>query len=256
MTKLKLATFTSPEIDFLKEYTEVMAPVATALDRVQQEKQAYLGVLLPILANVVMILKESQNKSLLFCRPLVDALMDGMNKRFSPLLDDTECQLAAAFHPQFGLFWLEQYDPERVWRVRNAMERAVEEGLQDSAESGGGDVSSDEKEMDNFFAKVTRPSKGASGSTRSLRSKASNLVTTWLDSPAKQDFSDATFLGEPVLAKLFVRYNTTIPSSAAVERFFSVGKDIMRPKRAALSDNTFEMLMFLKGNSHHWVDLE
>jgi hypothetical protein len=48
---------------------------------------------------------------------------------------------------------------------------------------------------------MTRPSKGASGSTRLLRSKASKLVTTWLDSPAKQDFSDTTFLGEPVLAK-------------------------------------------------------
>jgi hypothetical protein len=58
MTKLKLATFTSPEINFLKEYAEVMASVATALDRVEQEKQAYLGVLLPILANVIIMLKR------------------------------------------------------------------------------------------------------------------------------------------------------------------------------------------------------
>ena len=53
--------------------------------------------------------------------------------------------------------------------------------------------------------------------------------------------------------KLFVQYNTTIPSSAAVEKIFSTGKDILKPKskRASLSDKNFERLVFLKGNDHH-----
>ena len=39
-------------------------------------------------------------------------------------------------------------------------------------------------------------------------------------------------------------------SSAAVERLFSIEKDILKPKRCGLSDyyNHFEMLSFLKGN--------
>ena len=41
-----------------------------------------------------------------------------------------------------------------------------------------------------------------------------------------------TDMGGPVLSKLFVRYNTPVPSSAAVERFFSQGKAILRDKRA------------------------
>ncbi len=57
-----------------------------------------------------------------------------------------------------------------------------------------------------------------------------------------------TFLGEPVLVTLFVQYNTTIPSSAAVEQIFSTGKDILKLKRVSLSDKNFERLMFLKGN--------
>ena len=40
----------------------------------------------------------------------------------------------------------------------------------------------------------------------------------------------------------FVKYNTPIPSSAAVERMFSLGKDILKPKRSNLSDAHFEML--------------
>ena len=42
------------------------------------------------------------------------------------------------------------------------------------------------------------------------------------------------------------RYATA--SSAAVERLFSIGKDILKPKRCGLSDNHFEMFSLLKGN--------
>ena len=58
-------------------------------------------------------------------------------------------------------------------------------------------------------------------------------------------------MSDKILAKLFIRYNTAVPSSAAVERFFSQGKDILKAKRASLSDETFEMLMFLRGTKHH-----
>jgi hypothetical protein len=44
------------------------------------------------------------------------------------------------------------------------------------------------------------------------------------------DFVEA-FMGGPVLSKLFVRYNTPLPSSATVEHFFSQGKEILRDKR-------------------------
>ncbi len=67
-----------------------------------------------------------------------------------------------------------------------------------------------------------------------MRSKAESLVAAWLDQDSKQDYTDMTFLGEPVLVKLFVQYNTTIPSSAAVERIFSTGKVILKPKKASL----------------------
>ena len=50
------------------------------------------------------------------------------------------------------------------------------------------------------------------------------------------------------LREQFIKFNTPIPSSAAVERLFSLGKDILRPKRAGLSNEHFNMLVFLKGN--------
>ena len=59
---------------------------------------------------------------------------------------------------------------------------------------------------------------------------------------------DANSLIDEGLKKLFIQYNTTIPSSAAVERLFSLGKDILKPQCCGLSDENFEMSAFLKGN--------
>ncbi len=84
--------------------------MAKALDKIQGEEQAYLGSLLPIIAALIMVLHDFDNKPLVYCRLLVEALQNGMKKRFGKLMDDLDVLLAAAFHPQFRLFWLEQLD--------------------------------------------------------------------------------------------------------------------------------------------------
>ena len=48
--------------------------------------------------------------------------------------------------------------------------------------------------------------------------------------------------------ELFIRFNTPLPSSAAVERLFNVAGDILRPKRSSLSSANFEKLVFMRGN--------
>ena len=46
--------------------------------------------------------------------------------------------------------------------------------------------------------------------------------------------------------EVFLKYNTGIPSSAAIERVFSVGSDVMEPKRGTLSSENFERLVFIR----------
>jgi hypothetical protein len=103
---------------------------------------------------------------------------------------------------------------------------------------------------DNDFFGSFVPNSG--GTVVSAHSRAQDLLAAWLDKDhPKQDFeSDVTFLGEQALVKTFLKYNTPLPSSAAVERLFSTGKDVLRAKRASLSDGAFDALMFLKGNCH------
>ncbi|KAG7157181.1 hypothetical protein Hamer_G010022 [Homarus americanus] len=70
---------------------------------------------------------------------------------------------------------------------------------------------------------------------------------SWGRNLRKKFFDKDTFPNKP-MRELFIKYNTPIPSSAAMERMFSMGKDVLRPKRSRMSDNHFEMLVFLRGN--------
>ena len=55
----------------------------------------------------------------------------------------------------------------------------------------------------------------------------------------------------PIIKTLFMRYNTTIPSCAPVERLFSLAGITLTPKRSKLSDKTLEMLVLLRANGKH-----
>jgi len=52
----------------------------------------------------------------------------------------------------------------------------------------------------------------------------------------------------PVDVKVFVKYNTSVPSSAPVERLFIQARPILTPRRNKLADESFETLLLLKKN--------
>ena len=89
----------------------------------------------------------------------------------------------------------------------------------------------------------------------SLEEKVREEVTNWSRKPLSGNpavLSSDLFPHEfhDAWVRLFLKYNTPLPSSASVERVFSYGSDILRPKRAALAAPNFEALVFMKGNLH------
>ena len=57
----------------------------------------------------------------------------------------------------------------------------------------------------------------------------------------------------PLIEKVFRQNNTTVPSSAPVERLFSHGGNIFNKKRQNLTDENFEMGLILKINRDYWI---
>lgn len=96
-------------------------------------------------------------------------------------------------------------------------------------------------------------------------------IISYLREKCVDDIDDLTVLNQyPLLRKVFIEFNTILPSSAPVERVFSYASEyirfyeeqenvlmrflflfsemILRPQRQNLSDNLFEQLLILKTN--------
>ena len=251
--------FFSVDINFFKEYIETMKPVCQALDILQGENDAYTGILLPTITTCIkkldLLLKENKQ---IICLPLAAATKNGLLKRFENLINNLDYILASALHPHFKLKWLHLLSP-----ILNE------------------EVSSLQKRIFNKIVSLLQASKGKTvntSNTTNLQDCVDSVAEVLPNSSANKDFFDEIFTEEEpgkkderqtcesflqqkidrssplfpnmfddqdILA-LFCEYNTAVPSSAAVERLFSLGKDVLKPKRAGLSDKHFEMLVFLK----------
>ena len=83
------------------------------------------------------------------------------------------------------------------------------------------------------------------------------LVKSHVEAPHLQFLTDRNrdigmLNSHPGVKRVFVRYNTTIASSAPVERLFSTAAQILTKRRNRLNDENFERLLLLKLNVDYW----
>ena len=105
LTEAKVKPLSQTEINFITEFLKVMGPVAEALDYLQGEKYMYLGYLLPTIKSLMRLLRERQEQ-VVVCKPLAEALLKGVEERFSSQLVDKQMIIAATYLPVFKLDWL------------------------------------------------------------------------------------------------------------------------------------------------------
>ena len=173
----------------------------------------------------------------------MSALQSGLIKRFGDILSFDDFRgnskikalvIASTSHPYFKLRWcpsddikqqVEELFLEEVVRL-NSCTQANETVSQHNA----GILS------DDFY--------GFASETQHCDYHLSGVQ--YLRDPS-HDFQQLTH-SYPTVARVFLKYNTTLPSSAPVERLFSSAGQILVPRRNRLSDDMFEKLLLLKKN--------
>ncbi|KAG0724127.1 hypothetical protein GWK47_000483 [Chionoecetes opilio] len=220
-----IATFNQVDKDIINEYLPVMRPVVTSLDILQMEREAYMEVLSPTLSVLWDSLLALKAKPFKYPRPLLEYLPENPHSdmrpkdfkaRFLFLFDQIDFWMATAIHHLFKLPVVRLLNTEKLNAVKSRLLFEVtEQAVLDSSEGSSPDVDGE----DDFF-------------------KRNKLL--------EQTMFPALYRAAWV--DVFVMYNTAIPSSAVVDRLFSHGSDIMKAKRASLTSDNFERLVFMKRN--------
>ncbi|XP_071582355.1 uncharacterized protein [Temnothorax nylanderi] len=228
-----LPRLTNDEIKFLDEYCQVMEPLAKALDILQGDTGMYMGYLLPVLYSLQEKLDNITNTNkLTHCNPLITAIEEGLNRRFCTTFEKKELIIASCLHPKFKLNWL-------IGEKKKLAESYLEDllGIRSNDNSPNSGKNDDYDDFFTFHRQSTSTSEsGEEELQRFLKSKRTDIELL-------NDF--------PKLKKLFIKFNTALPSSASVERMFSIGNSVCQPSRGRLHDNIMEYQLLLKINQKY-----
>ncbi|XP_039314790.1 uncharacterized protein LOC113005842 [Solenopsis invicta] len=226
-----LQRLTEDEIKFIEEYCQIMDPLARAIDVLQKESGMYMGYLLPVLQTLQERLEKFDKSGIIHCQSLITAIQEGLNKRFSTLFEKKELIVAICLHPKFKLNWLHG---ERKKVAKGYLEDLL--GVNSSDDSSP-DVNEDNDDFFDLNKQVKEVESLQEELYRFLKSNA--LHVNMLN-----DY--------PRIRKFFIKYNTALPSSASVERMFSVSGSVVTPQRGKLNDNTMEYQTLLKINKNFY----
>lgn len=248
--KLELPQLKEIELEYLEEYITVVKPITLALNLMQNEKTCFYGELLPTLVSLKNRLSILLEINLRHLSNVVTLLINSLTERFKIFFDlapqANDAILAACFHPAFKLRWLpntaSENDRRRIYKL---CVNSLEQFSSTSTESSEEEVSENDS---NFYIFSSTNETDCSRQ----REKKLSIVEFELAQFFKDKVKTLDILSKyAVVKEAFVRYNTSLCSSAPVERLFSFAGFINSPSRGAISDELFEELIVLKGNMNY-----
>lgn len=155
--------------------------------------------------------------------------------RFSSVLDSKDALLAAATLPRFKIRWIK--DEERRNHVKSLLTAECQ-----AQHSDGHIVNPVEQKPsnsnDNDFFVFEDEDVCYSSETQVME----YLKSSGLELDILNKF--------PNIKVISLKYNTATPSSAPVERLFSLGSLVLTPKRNRLSSKRFEKLLLMRYNRY------
>lgn len=235
------------ENDFLilENYIKVMEPVAISLDKMQAEYNGSQGFILPVLSSMKHhVSKLSQTTTIML--DFKQCMLSVIDKRFDkyfPLTDiDKDLVVAAVTVPQFKTNFLPS-DEEIIFAKSLLTTECKKIAIQNSIENDRNiEESSKDVPVDDFIVSYA--------CNRNIRR---NSIESDVESEVARFLVDVRTQTEilneyPNVKEAYLKFNTTLSSSAPVERVFSQSMMIFTPRRNRISAKHFEMALFLKVN--------
>jgi len=125
------------DFNYIEEHLRCTAPISEALDIMQGELNTYYGVVLPCLLALrrkIEVLAKPDHHTWIYCKPIVHALLESIEKRFGNYLNFTSPEslnavIAALSYPRFKKRWLTCVNPQFHDRFIQIFKKTVDEVL-------------------------------------------------------------------------------------------------------------------------------
>ena len=237
--RLEVPRMQPEEMAFLKEYVTVFHPLAFALELFQAEQKCYLGLVIPTVLSLKNKLNEQKDTATYFGE-VINAIAMAIDVRFLELFASTEAKIATATTPQFRLWWMAASEREDMCSVL-ATEASQMDPCTVTEANPSRNPSTIESEDDFFSYGSVKPN--AQIQQRGVMEEIRKYIEgTGKSLECLQDF--------PRVKQLFLKYNTTLPSTAPVQRLFSQKGNLVTSQRNFLTDDYFERIQLLRYNSN------
>lgn len=237
--RLEVPRMQPEEMAFLKEYITVFHPLAFALELFQAEQKCYLGLVIPTVLSLKNKLNE-QKDAANYLGEVINAIVVAIDVRFQELFASTEAKFATATTPQFRLWWMNASEREDMCSLLATEASQIEPSSLIEANPSRR-LSTIESEDDFFSYGPVKPA------VQIQQRGVMEEIRKYMEGTGKsleclQDF--------PRVKQLFLRYNTTLPSTAPVQRLFSQKGNLVTSQRNFLTDDYFERIQLLRYNSN------
>ncbi|XP_077282244.1 uncharacterized protein LOC143908451 [Temnothorax americanus] len=208
------------EFDYIEEYLSCTKPIAEALDILQGENDTYYGILLPTLLVVRRKLQKLTKKTFVYCTPLAEVYLASVERRFEDFFNLSTPQasenaaIASLSYPRFKNKWFSCIESTYHSKLKNLFKIIISrEIIPDENTSNNTSNKSKQDDFFNFDSDFESDSQ-----CNEPRSKAEFLILHFF----VEESTDLKLLERyPEIKKIFLKYNTPLPSSASVERLFS-----------------------------------
>lgn len=238
--KIDLTKFTNTDWGVLNAYLMVMGPIARSLDQLQGEAQASQGYIIPTLNSMRHHVSTLNGSHLIL--NFKNTMLSAISERCSSLMEISELNrdlvLAAISLPLFKTQFIMDDASEEYARaiVRSEMMRYSAQIVETESIND-----TDNSKRHEFFVYSTN--------RNHRRTSLEDILSAEFQRYLNDERTSLEMLDEyPHMKQIYLRYNTTLSASAAVERIFSQALMVFAPRRNRLNGDLFEKTLFSKIN--------